>query len=84
VARVSGNTACLYGPFVLYKMPFANEHSCRLESPEGYDRVRRENNWQEHEGKRIDAIWGIKDDKAELQAMRYPKEQWQASDARRH
>jgi len=46
--------------------------------------MRRQNNWQEHEGKRIDAIWGIKDDKAELQAMRYPKDQWQTADARRH
>jgi hypothetical protein len=46
--------------------------------------MRRQNNWQEHEGKRIDAIWGIRNDKAELQAMRYPKDQWQTSDARRH
>ena len=75
-------TAYSDGPFVF--MPFANEHSCRLESPDGYDRVRRQNNWQEHEGKRIDAIWGITGDKSELQAMRYPKDQWQASDARRH
>jgi hypothetical protein len=77
-------TAYSDGPFVLYTMPFANEHSCRLESPDGYDRIRRENNWKQHDGKRIDALWGITGDSAELQAMRYPKDQWQTSDARRH
>ena len=82
---MSGKTAYSDGPFVfISEMPYPTEHSCRLESPEGYDRMRRQNNWQEHEGKRIDAIWGIKDDKAELQAMRYPKDQWQTADARRH
>jgi len=65
-------------------MPYPNEHSCRLESPEGCDRIRRQNNWQRHDGKRIDAIWCIDGESAKLQAMRYPKDEWQTADARRH
>jgi hypothetical protein len=65
-------------------MPFANEHACRLKSPAGFDNFRRQNNWQDHEGKRIDAIFGIKDRSSTLQAMRYPKDVWTARSARLH
>jgi len=66
-------------------MPYPNEHSCRLKDPKGYKRFRRENNWRKHEGKRIDAIWGIKDDEeetTELQAMRMPTSDWTEKAAR--
>jgi len=66
-------------------MPYPNEHSCRLRPPDRYDRFRRENNWRKHDGKRIDAIWGVTDEgDVELQAMRYPKAEWDADDARAH
>ena len=64
--------------------PFKNEHSCRLKSPEQFDSFRRQNNAGQHEGKRIDFIFGIKEGKSELQAMRYPKSIWTASSARFH
>ena len=64
--------------------PFKNEHSCRLKSPDQFDSFRRQNNAGQHEGKRIDFIFGIKEGKSELQAMRYPKSIWTASSARSH
>lgn len=81
---MSSTTAMLGWAVCIYAMPYPNEHSCRLESPEDCDQVRRQNDWQEHEGKRIDAIWCIKGDKAHLQAMRYPTEQWGEVAARKH
>ena len=62
--------------------PFANEYSCRLESPGQFTSFRRQNNWRKHDGKRIDAIWGIKAGKSKLQAMRMPKSDWSKSDAK--
>jgi hypothetical protein len=65
--------------------PFANEHACRHEDPDKYEAIRRENNWQEHEGKRMDAIWGITSGGVvELQSVRYPAGEWAADDARAH
>lgn len=50
-------------------MPYANEHSARLEKPEKYKRFRRENN---KFGPGIHAVWGIlPDEKVELQAIRF-------------
>jgi len=65
--------------------PYPNEHSCRLKDPGQYDRFRRQNNWRQSGGKRIDAIWGIKSGgSVELQAMRYPKSSWDAGVAKSH
>ena len=64
--------------------PFQNEHSCRLESPGQFTSFRRQNNWRKHNGKRIDAIFGIKAGKSKLQAMRMPKDQWSANEARNY
>lgn len=64
--------------------PFKNEHSCRLKSPSQFDNFRRQNNAGQHEDKRIDFIFGIKEGKSELQAMRYPKSIWTASFAKSH
>lgn len=64
--------------------PFQNEHACRLNPPDKYDNFRRQNNWRKHNGKRIDAIWGIKSGKSELQAIRMPKDEWSAGDARKY
>jgi len=64
--------------------PYPNEHSCRLNSPDKYDRFARKNCEIKHDGKCIDVIYGIKDDKAEIQAMRYDKDVWTADSAKSH
>jgi hypothetical protein len=65
-------------------MPYSNEHACRLHDPGDYDKFARKNCEIKHEGKCIDVIYGIKDGKSEIQAMRYPKDIWDAEDARAH
>jgi HK97 family phage prohead protease len=63
--------------------PYPNEHACRLNDPGKYKKMRRQNNWRKHEGKRIDVIWGIKSNgDTEIQALRMPKDEWSASQAR--
>ena len=62
--------------------PFPAEHSCRLNSPDKYDRFARKNCEQKHGGKCIDVIYGIKDNKAEIQALRFPKDVWEAEAAK--
>lgn len=65
-------------------MPYPNEHSCRLEDPGKYDRFNREKCGQKHEDKCIDVIYGIKEGKSEVQALRYKKDIWDEDDARAH
>jgi phage head maturation protease len=60
--------------------PYPNEHSCRLLSPDGWDRVRRQN---DKFGQGIHAIYGIKDDKAQLQAIRFDKSKFTVAAARK-
>jgi HK97 family phage prohead protease len=64
--------------------PFPNEHSCRLHSPDGYDRFRR--GTREHEGKTYSIIFGHPKSGGawEEQAYRYPKDDWTAAAARSH
>lgn len=65
-------------------MPYAGEHSCRLIAPSEFSEFRRQNNFRQVDGKRVDAVFGIRDGKAELSAMRYPKDIWTSADARSH
>ena len=65
-------------------MPFAGEHSCRIVSPSNYEDFRRQNNYRTVEGKRVDAVFGVRDGDLELQALRYPKDVWTSADARSH
>ncbi len=66
-------------------MPYPNEHAARLENPDKYEKIRRENDYfyleggkKEDEG--IDVIWGIRYDKKEkkdvtqIQALRFRTE----------
>jgi hypothetical protein len=56
-----------------------------LEDPDKYPKKRYEKCGQKHNGKCIDVIYGIvSPKKSEIQALRYPKEIWTASDARSH
>ena len=65
-------------------MPYADEHSCRLMPPTEFDEFRRQNNFRQIDGKRVDAIWGLRNGGSELQAVRYPKDVWTSADARSH
>lgn len=67
------------------EQPYPNEHACRLNEPGKYAKMRRVNGAREHKGKKYDVIFGIKaDGTTEEQAYRYPKETWDADDARAH
>lgn len=63
-------------------MPYPNEHACRLKPPGGYDKIRRVNCDQKHDGKCIDVIYGIKEGKSEIQALRFKTNIWTADAAR--
>jgi len=65
-------------------MPYPNEHACRLESPDKFDKFNRKNCEQKHDEKCIDVIYGIKGGKSKIQALRYPKDVWSADAARSH
>jgi len=67
-----------------YEKPYPNEHACRLKDPDNYEKFARKNCAAKHDGKCIDHIYGIKEGKSELQAMRYDKEIWTEGDARSH
>jgi hypothetical protein len=64
--------------------PYPNEHSCRLNPPDKYDKFARKNCEMKHDGKCIDVIFGIKDNKSEIQAFRYDKDIWTESAAKAH
>jgi uncharacterized protein len=64
--------------------PYPNEHACRINSPDNYDKFARKNCAQKHDDKCIDVIYGIKDGKSEIQALRYKKDTWSAEDAKSH
>jgi HK97 family phage major capsid protein/HK97 family phage prohead protease len=59
--------------------PYPNEHAARLTDPGQYDRIRRVN---DEFGAGIDAIYGIKDETAELQAIRFDADRFTPAEAR--
>lgn len=65
-------------------MPYKNEHSCRLISPDKFDKFNRKNCEQKHEGKCIDVIYGIKNKKSKVQSLRYKTNIWTKKDAKAH
>ena len=70
--------------FEMTKRPYPNEHSCRLKSPSGYDKFNRKNCAVKSDGKCIDFIFGIKENKSDLQAMRYNKDVWTEAEDKSH
>lgn len=64
--------------------PYPNEHACRLNDPGKYDKFARKNCEIKHADKCIDVIYGIKEGKSEIQAMRYPKDIWTEDSAKSH
>lgn len=60
-------------------MPFANEHSARLQDPSRYRNFRRENDYFD---KGIDAVWGLfGNDEVELQSIRFDASLYTADQA---
>lgn len=59
--------------------PYPNEHAARIKDPDQYDDFRRE---KDAFGDGIDAIYGIKGDESELQAIRFDKTKFDAEEAR--
>lgn len=62
--------------------PYPNEHSCRIKQPGQFDSFARKNCYKKHNGKCIDFIFGIKEGKAEIQALRFDKDVWTAAAAK--
>jgi len=62
------------------KRPYPNEHAARLTDPAQYDSFRRKNN---DFGDGIDAIYGIKSGKSELQAIRFSKNKFTVAEAKK-
>ena len=61
-------------------MPYPNEHAARLKEPDQYEDWARQN---DRFGKGVDAIWGIKRGKPQLQALRFDKETFTAAEAKK-
>jgi len=59
--------------------PYPNEHAARLKDPGQYDRIRRVN---DEFGAGIDAVYGVKDETAELQAIRFDADRFTPAEAR--
>jgi len=64
--------------------PYPNEHACRLKPPDQFDSFNRVNCYRRSDNKCVDYIFGIKDGKASVQALRYKKGSWTAASARSH
>lgn len=60
-------------------MPYPTEHAARLVDPSGFDRFARQN---DKFGDGVHAIWGIKDGKAHLQAIRFDKSKFSVDEAK--
>jgi hypothetical protein len=61
-------------------MPYTNEHSARIKSPGTFDKFRRVN---DAFGSGIHVIYGIKNGKSEVQAIRFDKDKFNAVDAKK-
>jgi len=61
--------------------PYPNEHACRLNDPDKYIRIRRQN---DKFGDGIHAIWGVQegDKPVELQAIRFSSDKFTADEAK--
>jgi len=60
-------------------MPYPSEHAARINSPGKYSQFRRRNN---DLGSGIDVIYGIKNGKSEIQAIRFDKNKFTVAQAR--
>jgi len=61
-------------------MPYPNEHSARLKDPGQFESFARENN---KGGNGVDFIYGIKEGKSEIQAIRFDKKKFTVQEAKK-
>lgn len=62
-------------------MPYINEHAARINDPNKYEKIRREN---DKFAKGIHVIWGIlSDGKTEIQAIRFDSSKYSVADAKK-
>jgi len=61
-------------------MPYPGEHAARITDPDQYDRMRRQNN---KFGRGVHVIYGVKNDTAEVQAIRFDKDVFTVEEARK-
>jgi HK97 family phage prohead protease len=83
ITECSGSLQALLQP--TEGRPYPNEHACRLQAPSKFSDFRRGS--RKHEGKTYYIIFGQRKDdetKWEEQAYRYPKDTWEAGEARAH
>jgi len=59
--------------------PYPNEHAARINEPDGYDYFRRR---KDAGGDGIDFIFGIKDNKSEIQSIRFDAEMFSETEAK--
>jgi ATP-dependent protease ClpP protease subunit len=66
--------------------PYPNEHACRLREPDDFQPNSFRRTSRDHDGKPYDVIAGKLEgeDTMTEQAYRYPKDDWDAGDARKH
>lgn len=65
-------------------MPYPNYHSCRMNDPSKYEKIRTEKNAMKVNGKSIDVLYGVKNGKSEIQAYRYPSASFSEDEAKKH
>jgi hypothetical protein len=56
--------------------PYPNEHACRLADPAGFDKFARKNCFRKVADKCVDYIFGIKDNKSQVQSLRFDSKVW--------
>jgi ATP-dependent Clp endopeptidase proteolytic subunit ClpP len=73
-------------PIELIEAPFPNEHACRVRDPGKFQKGSFRRISRKSEGKTLDIIIGRLKGKTTTttQAFRYPKDEWSASEARKH
>jgi ATP-dependent Clp protease protease subunit len=64
-------------------MPYSGEYTCILGTGK-YDTYARKNCDEKHDGKCIDVLYGIKDNKSEIESLRYKTDIWTEESARSH
>lgn len=65
-------------------MPYPNYHSCRMNDPSKYEKIRTDKNAMKVNGKSVDVLYGIKNGKSEIQAYRYPTSSFSEGEAKKH
>ena len=61
-------------------LPYPNEHAARITDPDQYDSMRRKNNEM---GDGVHVIYGIKDGKSEVQAIRFDAKKFTPAEAKK-